>query len=92
LYNGDDSAFGKHAVKLREVVSKDIFDWCLLLPKKSGASEVVEPPTPVAIEDGIDDIIEEEEDKPAKGSKHGTAVSLYSVSVGPLLIMMACSG
>ena len=92
LYNGDDSAFGKHAVKLREVVSKDIFDWCLLLPKKSGASEVVEPPTPVAIEDGIDDIIEEEEDKPAKGSKHGTAVSLCCVSVGPLLIMMACSG
>jgi hypothetical protein len=76
LYNGDDSTFGKHAVKLREIVSKDVFDWCLLLPKKSGSIEVAEPPTPIAMETGDEEIPEEEDDKPTKGSKHGAAVRL----------------
>ncbi len=74
LYNGDDSTFGKHAVKLREIVSKDIFDWCSLLPKKGGSSEVAEPSTPVVMEAEDDEIPEAEDDKPAKGSKHGAAV------------------
>jgi hypothetical protein len=92
LYNGDDSAFGKHAVKLREVVSKDIFDWCLLLPKKNGVSEIVEPATPVAIEDHNDEIPEEEDDKPAKGSKHGAAVRVCVVPVRPLYLMTVYAG
>lgn len=74
LYNGDDSTFGKHAVKLREIVSKDVFDWCLLLPKKIVAGDAAEPP--IALEPEIDtiEIPEDEDDKPAKGSKHGAAV------------------
>jgi hypothetical protein len=79
LYNGDDSTFGKHAVKLREVVSRDIFDWCSLLPKKISGSDVAEPATPVAMEVGDDSFVvpEEEDDAPAKGSKHGAAVSRF---------------
>ena len=83
LYNGDDSTFGKHAVKLREIVSKDIFDWCLLLPKKSGGSEAAELSAPIEMQ-SEEEIIEEPGDKPAKGSKHGAAVRFsYDSALSP---------
>lgn len=74
LYNGDDSTFGKHAVKLREIVSKDVFDWCLLLPKKVTVGEVADSAAAAEPEIGHHDIPEDEDDKPTKGSKHGAAV------------------
>jgi hypothetical protein len=74
LYNGDDSTFGRHAVKLREIVSKDIFDWCLQLPKKSGSTDIVEPLAPIETEISMQDIPEDDFDRPVKGSKHGAAV------------------
>ncbi len=92
LYNGDDSTFGKHAVKLREIVSKDIFDWCLLLPKKSGASEAAELSAPIEME-SEEEIIEEPGDKPAKGSKHGAAVRFSygsAVSLRTMHFQCAC--